>query len=469
MGAGASAVGRQRTRAKRHWNDPLTTTDDVLSDVCSHLRHAELNKQVVRVGTLDDVDNAAEAFVAVSTAVGSIRAGPLSDDVTVSGQPRTMGGGEAGVHGWGRTANSTQTYTWHSKWGLPDSLDPFHAPDGQASTRVAPGQWVHTFVNQPDQPAISLIDAAKQKAYDAAAQLQAGAKAKAAALEAAAGKPSTVSLFTAAQEGDEDEVSRMLDNLEKAVELGVGSWQEMEETRGGQTPLLAACKANKRYTARLLLARGASPNAVCETTGATPFLYACALANADLMVELHDRGAALWPAHGRVSSEASSIASDGKYTPYSILCENGHTRLLERLLNWNLLTLPPDPKTTAWSRMAWSAAIGEGMVLAASAGQSAVVQLCLDNGVQPNARDKKGWTALSRAVERGSEPTVRVLLEHGATVEYRLPGGGNAFHLAAKLGKEAMAGECVSMLLPPHPGISQHLSLHALRLVQLFA
>ena len=199
--------------------------------------------------------------------------------------------------------------------------------------------------------------------------------------------------------------------------------------------LLAACKANKKYTARLLLARGANPDAACEKTGATPFLYACAHANADMMGDLHDRGAGLWPARGRVSSDASSLASDGSYTPYSILCENGHTRLLERLLNWNLMTTPPDPKTSPWSRMGWSAAIGEGMVLAASAGQAAVVQLCLDNGVQSNARDKKGWTALSRAVERGSEPTVRTLLERGATVEYRLPGGGNAFHLAAKLGK----------------------------------
>jgi hypothetical protein len=77
-----------------------------------------------------------------------------------------------------------------------------------------------------------------------------------------------------------------------------------------------------------------------------------------------------------------------------VLCENGRTSLLERLLNRGLITNPPDPTSSPWSRMAWSQAVGEGVALAASMGEVGVVRLCLDNQLPPDSRDRKGWTAL---------------------------------------------------------------------------
>ena len=83
-----------------------------------------------------------------------------------------------------------------------------------------------------------------------------------------------------------------------------------------------------------------------------------------------------------------------------MLCENGHTAIIERLLARGLITNPPDPKEAehngGWTRMKWMQAVGEGMALGASMGEVGVIKLCLDNLVQVDARDRKGWTALGR-------------------------------------------------------------------------
>ena len=78
----------------------------------------------------------------------------------------------------------------------------------------------------------------------------------------------------------------------------------------------------------------------------------------------------------------------------SVLCENGRTDLLERLLNRGLITNPPEPTKGPWTRMGWSQAVGEGVALAASVGEVGVVRLCLDNQLSADSRDRKGWTAL---------------------------------------------------------------------------
>ena len=39
-------------------------------------------------------------------------------------------------------------------------------------------------------------------------------------------------------------------------------------------------------------------------------------------------------------------------------------------------------------------------------------------------------------MECGHLPTVKLLLERGATVDYRQPHGGNVFHVAAEMGRD---------------------------------
>lgn len=39
-------------------------------------------------------------------------------------------------------------------------------------------------------------------------------------------------------------------------------------------------------------------------------------------------------------------------------------------------------------------------------------------------------------MECGHSPTVKLLLERGATVDYRQPHGGNVFHVAAEMGRD---------------------------------
>ena len=54
----------------------------------------------------------------------------------------------------------------------------------------------------------------------------------------------------------------------------------------------------------------------------------------------------------------------------------------------------------------------------------------LDHGADPNASDERGFTALHRAAERGSEPAVRLLLERGANPGAVAHGGHTARSLA---------------------------------------
>lgn len=80
-------------------------------------------------------------------------------------------------------------------------------------------------------------------------------------------------------------------------------------------------------------------------------------------------------------------------------------------------------------------------ILLASAhnGEEAVVRMLLDSGVDIEAKDGSGWTALHCAAHRGQEPVVRLLLERGANKEERTDRGSTALLLATvKRGNEGM-------------------------------
>jgi hypothetical protein len=75
---------------------------------------------------------------------------------------------------------------------------------------------------------------------------------------------------------------------------------------------------------------------------------------------------------------------------------------------------------------------------AASNGHEAVVRLLLEKGADLTAKDILGWTALHVAARSGHEAVVRLLLENGADIATESESGWTALHLAASNGHEAV-------------------------------
>lgn len=65
------------------------------------------------------------------------------------------------------------------------------------------------------------------------------------------------------------------------------------------------------------------------------------------------------------------------------------------------------------------------LMLASFCHQASTVRLLLERGANPNATDRRGWTALRYGIGSGAieADTVRALLEHGADVNARAPDG----------------------------------------------
>ncbi|CAK8994193.1 unnamed protein product [Durusdinium trenchii] len=76
----------------------------------------------------------------------------------------------------------------------------------------------------------------------------------------------------------------------------------------------------------------------------------------------------------------------------------------------------------------------DGLVLAASCGHLEVVRLLLEAGVDKDAADTDGWTALHIAAENGHSEVVRLLLEAGADKDAADTDGSTALHFAARNG-----------------------------------
>jgi len=71
---------------------------------------------------------------------------------------------------------------------------------------------------------------------------------------------------------------------------------------------------------------------------------------------------------------------------------------------------------------------------AASAGDVESVRELLKKGVDPNAKNKYGWTPLHEAASEGHVDVVKLLLEHGADPNAKNEGGWTPLHVAAYRG-----------------------------------
>ncbi|MCS6926446.1 MAG: ankyrin repeat domain-containing protein [Candidatus Binatia bacterium] len=76
---------------------------------------------------------------------------------------------------------------------------------------------------------------------------------------------------------------------------------------------------------------------------------------------------------------------------------------------------------------------------AASKGQTEIVAILLDNGVDVNAQDTVGYTALMRAAEAGQDDTVKLLIAKGADVNAQEMHGYSSLMWAVITGKHTTA------------------------------
>ena len=84
---------------------------------------------------------------------------------------------------------------------------------------------------------------------------------------------------------------------------------------------------------------------------------------------------------------------------------------------------------------------GEGetaLVVAVKSSRLAVVQVLLENGADLNAQDRLGYTAIHHAVFQGATTVLRLLVRKGAYIDETGHYGRTALHLAATRGHEAI-------------------------------
>jgi len=165
----------------------------------------------------------------------------------------------------------------------------------------------------------------------------------------------------------------------------------------GFTPLMAAAANGNMQLARLLLERGADPGAR-NRDGRSLLVFAAIGGSTDLGRLLIDLGADV--------NEQSSL--DQGWNPLlkaSDLRRHGFMRLLvEHGANLDVST--KDGKTA--------------LMLAASEdeqrsrGDLEAVEILLNAGTVPNAKDASGWTALMYVAQYGGSDLARLLIKHGA-------------------------------------------------------
>ena len=235
-------------------------------------------------------------------------------------------------------------------------------------------------------------------------------------------------LVFAAREGD----------LESARILVAGGANVNQVTQYGWTPLLTATQNRHYALATFLLERGADPN-IANKGGWTPLYLATDnrnieagdypvragdLDHLDFIKTLLARGANV-NARAKDSTETRTIFTmqwlyeDGA-TPFLRAAQSGDVELMKLLLAHGA-----DPKiATANNVTALAAAAGIGWVQGVTYERSepdnvAAVKLCLELGIDPNAVDGDGRTALHGAAHKGRNAIVELLVAHGARLDAR--------------------------------------------------
>jgi len=228
----------------------------------------------------------------------------------------------------------------------------------------------------------------------------------------------------------------------------------------GTTALMYAIINAHFDTAAILIEAGADPN-VADTTGTTA-LYSAVdmhtmgpmlsrpspklvdkLDSADIVKMLIARGANVnvrlkRPIIGRHHTPTGDAALGEGTTPLARAAKSNDLQLMRMLLDAGA-----DPKLTLKDRttVLMIAAAGGAVVGAyavaipvTEASSIEAVKLCVERGVDVNAFNTNGQTALHSAVARGAENLVRYLAEHGAKLDMKNKQGRTPLDIALGVG-----------------------------------
>ena len=234
----------------------------------------------------------------------------------------------------------------------------------------------------------------------------------------------------------------------------------------GTTALMYAIINAHFDTAAVLIEKGADPN-VSDSTGTTA-LYSAVdmhtmgpmlsrpspklvdkLDSADVVRLLVARGANVnarlkRPIIGRHHTPTGDASLGEGTTPLARAAKSNDLQLMKVLLDADA-----DPKLTLKDRTtvlmiaaAGGAVVGAYAVAIPVTEDSSIeaIKLCLDRGVDINAFNTNGTTAVHSAVQRGSQKVVRFLADHGAKLDMKNKQGRTPLDIAQGVGATAGRG-----------------------------
>ncbi len=215
-------------------------------------------------------------------------------------------------------------------------------------------------------------------------------------------------LMWAAEFGDIDTVRALL------------SWVANVDTKNkrGSTALMFAAKGGYAEIVKLFLKKGADVNAK-NNLGRTPLLGAALSGNTTTVKLLMDAGADV---------HVSDIEGN---TPLKYAILNGFTDIAQLLRKAGAhgAHIPIESTEEIYTPE-------EKLISRAGQGDLQGVKSLLDDGINPNAANKDGLTALKCAAMRGYLNIVRVLQERGADINAKCTDGSTYLMDAAVLGKK---------------------------------
>jgi ankyrin repeat protein len=235
-------------------------------------------------------------------------------------------------------------------------------------------------------------------------------------------------LVFAARRGD-------LESIKILVDAGADVNQE---THYGWTPLLTATQNRYYIAADFLLDHGADPN-LANKGGWTPLYLATDNRNIEggdypvrkpdmdhliFIKKLLDKGAnpnarAIDSTETRTIFTMQWLYEDGA-TPFLRAAQSGDVRLMKLLLDYGADPLIPTKNGDTALMVAAGIGWVEGVTSEWSQKENfEAVKICLELGIDVNAADRDGRTALHGAAHKGRNAVVQLLVEHGARLDAR--------------------------------------------------